>query len=58
MNIKMYYPRLDFLEIQWIEFNIEIIWNQKKKILSCFDDKIYIQDNRYDGLALDYWRLL
>ena len=30
----------------------------KKKILSCFDDKIYIQDNRYDGLALDYWRLL
>ena len=22
--------------------------------LSCFDDKIYIQNNRYDGLALGY----
>ena len=22
--------------------------------LSCFNDKIYIQNNRYDGLALDY----
>ena len=22
--------------------------------LSCFDDKIYIQDNGYDGLALGY----
>ena len=22
--------------------------------LSCFDDKIYIQNNGYDGLALDY----
>ena len=22
--------------------------------LSCFDDKIYVQNNRYDGLALGY----
>ena len=22
--------------------------------LSCFDDKIYIQNNGYDGLAFDY----
>ena len=26
--------------------------------LSCFDDKIYIQNNGYDGLALGYQSLL
>ena len=26
----------------------------KKISLSCFDDKIYIQNNGYDGLTLDY----
>ena len=26
----------------------------KKNSVSCFDDKIYIQNNGYDGLALDY----
>ena len=26
--------------------------------LSCLDDKIYIQSNGYDGLALDYQSLL
>ena len=26
----------------------------KKLSLSCFDDKIYIQNNGYDGLALAY----
>ena len=25
-----------------------------KMPLSCFDDKIYIQNNGYDGLALSY----
>ena len=25
-----------------------------KILLSCFDDKIYIQNNGYDGLALGY----
>ena len=25
-----------------------------KNSLSCFDDKIYIQNNGWDGLALDY----
>ena len=25
-----------------------------KILLSCFDDKIYIQNNEYDGLALGY----
>ena len=25
-----------------------------KTSLSCFDDKIYIQNNAYDGLALGY----
>ena len=29
--------------------------NEINKIsLSCFDDKIYIQNNGYDGLALGY----
>ena len=29
--------------------------NEINKIsLSCFDDKIYIQNNEYDGLALGY----
>ena len=41
MNIKMYYPRIDFLEIQWIEFNIEIIWNQKKIIVLFWWQNIY-----------------
>ena len=26
----------------------------KKFFLSCFDDKIYIQNNGYDGLGLGY----
>ena len=25
-----------------------------KNLLPCFDDKIYIQNNGYDGLALGY----
>ena len=29
-----------------------------KIFLTCFDDKIYIQNNEYDGLALGYWKLL
>ena len=32
-----------------------IATNEINKIsLSCFDDKIYIENNGYDGLALDY----
>ena len=27
-------------------------YETKKTSLSCFDDKIYIQNNGYDGLAL------
>ena len=27
---------------------------QKKFSLPCFDDKMYILDNNYDGLALGY----
>ena len=30
------------------------IYEINKISLLCFDDKIYIQNNRYDGLALDY----
>ena len=29
-----------------------------KILLSCFDDKIYIQNNGYDGLALGYQSLI
>ena len=44
---------------RWIEFRV----NEDHKIgtyeinkisLPCFDDKIYIQNNGYDGLALGY----
>ena len=28
--------------------------SRKKFSLSCFDDKIYILNNEYDGLALGY----
>ena len=30
------------------------IYEINKVSLSCFDDKIYIQNNGYDGLALGY----
>ena len=30
------------------------IYEINKISLSCFDDKIYIQNNEYDGLALGY----
>ena len=30
------------------------IYEIDKISLSCFDDKIYIQNNEYDGLALGY----
>ena len=50
----MYYWRV----IQWIEFKVKIIEQEIMKStkisLSCFDDKIYIQNNGYDGLALGY----
>ena len=29
-------------------------YETKKNFLSCFDEKIYIQSNRYDGLAFGY----
>ena len=31
-----------------------VTYEINKISLSCFDDKIYIQNNRYDGLALGY----
>ena len=30
------------------------IYEINKISLSCFDEKIYIQNNGYDGLAFDY----
>ena len=30
------------------------IYEINKISLSCFDDKVYIQNNEYDGLALGY----
>ena len=30
------------------------IYEINKILLSCFDDKVYIQKNGYDGLALGY----
>ena len=38
MNIKTFYRIIDFNKISLI----------------CFDDKIYIQNNGYNGLALGY----
>ena len=31
-------------------------YETKKILFACFDDKIYIQNNGYDGLALGYQR--
>ena len=32
-------------------------YENNKISLSCFDDKVYIQNNEYHGLALGYQRL-
>ena len=41
-RIQSKYHRLETYEI-------------KKISLSCFDDKVYIQNNGYDGLAFGYY---
>ena len=43
--------------IQWIGFKVKIIKQKlikSTRYLSCFDDKMYIQNKGYDGLALGY----
>ena len=56
MNIKKYCWIINVWDIQRIKFKIKIIgtYEINNISLSCFDDKIYIQNNEYDGLALGY----
>ena len=49
MNTKMFCWLKNVWDIWWIEFKVEI-----KISLSCFNNKIYILSNGYDGLAVGY----
>ena len=43
-------------DTQWIEFKEQRIgtYEINKMSLSCFDDNIYVQNNGFDRLALEY----
>ena len=52
----MYCWIINVWDIQWIEFKDHTIgtYEINKISLSCFDDKMYIQNNGYDELPLRY----
>ena len=49
----MLYWTMDVWDIQWIGFKNRYL-EINKVSFSCFDDKIFIQNNGYDRLALGY----
>ena len=56
VNTNMFCWIINVWGIQWIGSKVNTIKYEPTKSakLSCFDDKIYILNNGYDGLALGY----
>ena len=56
MNTNMFCWTINVWGIQWIGLKVNTIRYEPEKSakLSCFDDKIYILNNWYEGLALGY----
>ena len=56
MNTNMFYWIINVWDIQWIGSKVNTIKYEPTKStkLACFDDKIYILNNGYDGLARGY----